>query len=175
MLATPVRLGEFACVCSGLQRHVYGSYPRRIVIICPRRFFSAPDENQLEGLITSEAIANGRVRQVFSIVTYPACLWSLHCFPLLSKSFCREMDANSEQPAAIAATESTSANEQEHNDEAMEETEEYSYEGDDYRHFMPRGRGGFRCVSRRVAYSGSASGDLFTVLSASFLLYLLSA
>lgn len=61
------------------------------------------------------------------------------------------MDANSEQPAAIAATESASANEQEHNDEAMEETEEYSYEGDDYRHFMPRGRGGFRCVSRCVA------------------------
>ncbi|XP_011864542.1 PREDICTED: EMI domain-containing protein 1-like isoform X2 [Vollenhovia emeryi] len=54
------------------------------------------------------------------------------------------MDASSEQPAAIAAAESASASEQEHNDEAMEEAEEYNYEGDDYRHFMPRGRGGFR-------------------------------
>ncbi|XP_011260944.1 transcription elongation regulator 1 isoform X2 [Camponotus floridanus] len=54
------------------------------------------------------------------------------------------MDASSEQPAAIAAEPVVSSNEQEHNDEAMEETEEYSYEGDDYRHFMPRGRGGFR-------------------------------
>ncbi|XP_012526910.1 transcription elongation regulator 1 isoform X3 [Monomorium pharaonis] len=55
------------------------------------------------------------------------------------------MDASSEQPAAIAAAaESASTSEQEHNDEVMEETEEYSYEGDDYRHFMPRGRGGFR-------------------------------
>ncbi|XP_077259169.1 transcription elongation regulator 1 isoform X1 [Temnothorax americanus] len=54
------------------------------------------------------------------------------------------MDASSEQPAAIAAAESASASEQEHNDEPMEETEEYSYEGEDYRHFMPRGRGGFR-------------------------------
>lgn len=61
------------------------------------------------------------------------------------------MDASNEQPAAIATAESASASEQEHNDEAMEETEEYNYEGDDYRHFMPRGRGGFRCVSRRAA------------------------
>lgn len=59
---------------------------------------------------------------------------------------CAAMDASSEQPAAIAAEPVVSSNEQEHNDEAMEETEEYSYEGDDYRHFMPRGRGGFRCV-----------------------------
>ena len=32
----------------------------------------------------------------------------------------------------------------EHSEEAMEEGEgDYSYEGDEYRHFMPRGRGGF--------------------------------
>lgn len=56
------------------------------------------------------------------------------------------MEAASEQPAAIA-TEPAASNEQEHNDEAMEETEEYScYEGEDYRHFVPRGRGGFRFV-----------------------------
>lgn len=60
------------------------------------------------------------------------------------------MDASSEQPAAIAA-EPVSSNEQEHNEEAMEETEEYSYDGDEYRHFVPRGRGGFRCVY--VSYS----------------------
>lgn len=36
--------------------------------------------------------------------------------------------------------------EQEHTEEAMEEGEEYGYEGDEYRHYMPRGRGGFRSV-----------------------------
>lgn len=55
------------------------------------------------------------------------------------------MDASGEQPPAIT-TEPVSSNEQEHNDETMEETEEYNYEGDEYRHFVPRGRGGFRWV-----------------------------
>lgn len=54
------------------------------------------------------------------------------------------MDASGEQPPAITAEPVSS--EQEHNDETMEETEEYNYDGDEYRHFVPRGRGGFRCV-----------------------------
>lgn len=54
------------------------------------------------------------------------------------------MDTSNEQATAIA--EPVSSNEQEHNDEAMEETEEYSFDGEEYRPFVPRGRGGFRCV-----------------------------
>lgn len=55
------------------------------------------------------------------------------------------MDASAEQPPT--ATETASNNEQEHNEEGMEETEDYSFDGEDYRHFVPRGRGGFRCVT----------------------------
>lgn len=55
------------------------------------------------------------------------------------------MDVNTEQTPA--ATETASNNEQEHNEEGMEETEDYGFDGEDYRHFVPRGRGGFRCVT----------------------------
>jgi len=56
------------------------------------------------------------------------------------------MDTNNEASSTIT-TEPVPSSEQEHNEETMEETEEYNYEGDEYRHFVPRGRGGFRCVS----------------------------
>lgn len=55
------------------------------------------------------------------------------------------MDASGEQPPAITA-EPVSGGEQEHNDETMEETEEYNFDGEEYRHYPPRGRGSFRCV-----------------------------
>ena len=55
------------------------------------------------------------------------------------------METSTEQTPV--ATEATSNNEQEHNEEGMEETEDYSFDGEDYRHFVPRGRGGFRCVT----------------------------
>lgn len=62
------------------------------------------------------------------------------------------METSTEQ--APATTETASNNEQEHNEEGMEETEDYSFDGEDYRHFVPRGRGGFRCVivSLNTAY-----------------------
>uniref|UniRef100_V9ILN9 Transcription elongation regulator 1 n=1 Tax=Apis cerana TaxID=7461 RepID=V9ILN9_APICE len=52
------------------------------------------------------------------------------------------METSTEQ--APATTEAAPNNEQEHNEEGMEETEDYSFDGEDYRHFVPRGRGGFR-------------------------------
>lgn len=55
------------------------------------------------------------------------------------------MEASAEQASVSAET--ASNNEQEHNEECMEETEDYGYDGEDYRHFIPRGRGGFRCVT----------------------------
>lgn len=55
------------------------------------------------------------------------------------------MEASTEQ--APTAVDSATNNEQEHNEEGMEETEDYSFDGEDYRHFVPRGRGGFRCVT----------------------------
>lgn len=55
-----------------------------------------------------------------------------------------KMETSTEQPPV--STETVPNNEQEHNEEGMEETEDYSFDGEDYRHFVPRGRGGFRCV-----------------------------
>lgn len=62
------------------------------------------------------------------------------------------METSTEQTPAT--TETASNNEQEHNEEGMEETEDYSFDGEDYRHFVPRGRGGFRCVivSLNISY-----------------------
>lgn len=53
------------------------------------------------------------------------------------------MEGNGEQQPAANA-EAAPPNEQEHTEEGMEESEEYNFEGEEYRHFMPRGRGGFR-------------------------------
>lgn len=53
------------------------------------------------------------------------------------------MEVSNEQPAS--AVETPNNNEQEHNDEGMEESDEYNYDAnDEYRHFIPRGRGGYR-------------------------------
>lgn len=52
------------------------------------------------------------------------------------------MEGTNEQP--VSATEVASINEQENNEEGMEESEEYGFDGEEYRHFVPRGRGGFR-------------------------------
>ncbi|XP_047361394.1 transcription elongation regulator 1 isoform X2 [Vespa velutina] len=52
------------------------------------------------------------------------------------------MESSNEQTSGIV--EANLNNEQEHNDEGMEETEDYSFDGEEYRHFVPRGRGSFR-------------------------------
>ncbi|XP_012260939.2 transcription elongation regulator 1 isoform X2 [Athalia rosae] len=53
------------------------------------------------------------------------------------------MEVSSEQPTP--AMEPTAITEQETTEESMEEaTEDYSFDGDEYRPFIPRGRGGFR-------------------------------
>lgn len=53
------------------------------------------------------------------------------------------MESGGEQQQ-VTSSETPMPNESEQNDEQMEESEDYSYEGEEYRHFMPRGRGGFR-------------------------------
>lgn len=53
------------------------------------------------------------------------------------------MEGNGEQQPTANA-EAITQNEQEPSEEGIEESEEYSFEGEEYRHFMPRGRGGFR-------------------------------
>ncbi|XP_046625933.1 transcription elongation regulator 1 isoform X1 [Neodiprion virginianus] len=52
------------------------------------------------------------------------------------------MEVSSEQPAPTM--EPAANTEQEATEEPTEETEEYNFDGDDYRPFIPRGRGGFR-------------------------------
>lgn len=58
------------------------------------------------------------------------------------------METASEQPiAASQEVPPVNPEQQEHVEEPMEEGEEYGYEGDEYnRHYMPRGRGGFRYI-----------------------------
>lgn len=54
------------------------------------------------------------------------------------------MEGNGDQ--GMVVQDNPGSNDQEHidHDVGMEESEDYYYEGDDYRHFPPRGRGGFR-------------------------------
>lgn len=54
------------------------------------------------------------------------------------------MESSNEQASGIV--EANLNNEQEHNDEGMEETEDYNFDGEEYRHYVPRGRSSFRCV-----------------------------
>lgn len=52
------------------------------------------------------------------------------------------MEVSNEQPAPTL--EPATNTEQETTEEPTDETEDYNFDGDDYRPFIPRGRGGFR-------------------------------
>ncbi|KAH0560764.1 hypothetical protein KQX54_008169 [Cotesia glomerata] len=77
------------------------------------------------------------------------------------------METASEQPSVVSQeVPPVNPEQQEHVEEPMEEGEEYGYEGDEYRHYMPRGRGGFSPHDRGYEYGmrgggGGGSGPRF--------------
>lgn len=56
-----------------------------------------------------------------------------------------KMEVTSEQPIMPPQDAPANAEQEQHADEPMEESDEYGYDNDEHRqHFVPRGRGGFR-------------------------------
>ncbi|XP_034940516.1 transcription elongation regulator 1 isoform X2 [Chelonus insularis] len=70
------------------------------------------------------------------------------------------MEAASEQSNVPPQEMPPMNNEQEHPEEPMEESEEYGYEGDEYRHYMHRGRGGFSPHDRGYDYGMRGGGGI---------------
>ncbi|XP_015109979.1 transcription elongation regulator 1 isoform X1 [Diachasma alloeum] len=68
-----------------------------------------------------------------------------------------KMEGNSEQ-SSMPPQEAPVNSEQEHSEEPMEESEEYGYENEEYRPFVPRGRGGFSPHDRGFEYGMRGGG-----------------
>lgn len=54
------------------------------------------------------------------------------------------MEVSNEQPTPSMDQPATNTEQETTEDQPMEDTEDYNFEGDEYRPFIPRGRGGFR-------------------------------